>query len=121
MQLHTYHPMQSGLPTGSRIAWAELDDKFGDRLSGIGAWGDAAHRKRPSCHNTGSALDLMTGDPRTHLMIVLYALENRQRLMITRIISRGHVWSAKSNWMRGEYRGSSPHLDHGHLSINCDL
>ena len=121
MQLHTYHLMQSGLPTATRIAWAEFDDLYGGKLSAIGAWGDAAHRRRPSCHNTGSALDLMTRDAGVHTMIVLYALKTRERLTITRIISQRHVWSAKTNWMRGEYKGSNPHLDHVHLSINCDL
>ena len=120
MQLHTYHPMQSGMPTATRIAWAEFDDLYGDRLSAIGAWGDAAHRLRLSCHNTASALDLMTRDPGVHAMIVLYALKTRERLMIRRIISQRHVWSQKTNWMRAEYKGSRPHLDHVHLSINCD-
>lgn len=121
MQTHVYHPIQSGLPLETRTAWLELDDRFGDALSAIGAWGDASHRKRLSCHNTGKALDLSTRVPGKHAEIVLYALLHRDRLQIRRIISMRHVWSGKSNWQRAEYHGANPHLDHVHLSINCDL
>lgn len=121
MDTHIHHRVQAGLPIETAVAWMELDDRFGAGLTAIYAWGDAAHRRRPSCHNTGRAIDLMTGVPRDHAAIVLYALAHRDRLRIRRIISTRHVWSAKSNWQRAEYTGSNPHLDHVHLSINCDL
>lgn len=121
MYLDVHFPEQSGLPTETRIAWVEFDHMYGAHLTAIYAWGDAAHARRASCHNSGRALDLMTRDPGVHSQIVLAALSSRDRLKIRRIISRSHVWSAKSNWMRAEYGGSNPHNDHVHLSINCDL
>lgn len=115
------HPLQKGLPLETQIVWVELDLAFGARLTGMGAWGDPAHMARRSCHNTGHAIDAMTFRPEVHRVIVAWALENRTRFKIRRIISKGQRWSDSSGWKPVAYHGTDPHESHVHLSINCDL
>lgn len=110
--------MQTGLPLATQAVWREVARRW-PRLTGLGAWGDRAHRARKSCHNRGLALDCMTFDAATHAEIVQWALANRSQYKITLIISRRRKWSAATGWKPRPYVGASPHNDHVHLSIAC--
>jgi hypothetical protein len=117
--LRVHHPVQKGLPAFTHLVWLQLDDLYGAFLTGIGAWGDAQHAARVSCHNTGHAIDLMTLDRGIHMEIVVWAIANKERYNITRVISNGQVWTAKTGWKPRKYLGRSDHHDHVHLSIDC--
>lgn len=114
------HRPQAGIPASTLRAWQEVDALFGSRLKAIGAWGDAAHALRPSCHNTARALDLMTSDPKTQDDIVIWALASAVRLDIRRVIVRKRVWARLPRGKWSNYH-RTPHNDHVHLSIACDL
>jgi hypothetical protein len=112
-----FHPMQAGLPKATQIVWQEVDQLFGMRITGLGAWGDRRHAGTHSWHNTGQALDVMTSDRVVQNDVVTWALSQRGRLHIIEVISRRRIWSIRDNWAPRPYKGSSPHTDHVHLSI----
>jgi len=94
--------------------WDAVTSRFAG-LSNEGIWGDEAHQKRKSDHNTGDALDI--GVPSSS---VGYQLKNELVKMaanqpIKYIIHNGEIWNQQQGWH--PYHGSNPHTNHVHVSF----
>jgi hypothetical protein len=114
-----HHRMQHGLPGITQDLWEELDRRWGTRILGLQAWGDAAHRQSKSDHNTGYAIDVMTRDVPLQDEVVSWALlpTTRTSYRVSLVISRRRKWSAATKWRPAQYLGVSPHTDHVHISV----
>jgi hypothetical protein len=94
--------------------WDAVTSRFAG-LSNEGIWGDEAHQKRKSDHNTGDALDI--GVPSSS---VGYQLKNELVKMaanqpIKYIIHNGEIWNPQQGWH--PYHGNNPHTNHVHVSF----
>jgi len=119
--------MQADLPVDTQKLWRAVAAAW-PKLTGLGAWGDRSHQSRVSCHNynTGrpgvrgpKAVDCMTRDLAYGAKVAAWAVAHRTELGITLVIHNRKKWSAATKWKAAPYRGTSPHTDHVHLSVNC--
>lgn len=93
-----------------------------------GIYGDDAHQKRESDHNSITtsgkigprAIDFMTAreTERNALRALVLDPRFRKRYRISLFIDRRTLYSARNHWHGRPYNGTSPHVDHAHIS--CD-
>jgi len=109
----------------------QFDDTFSSRLRDSDGWvGDLRHSSRPSDHNPDAktgvvrAIDVdrdVSGKPKPDLMpdiadqIRLCAKAGDKR--IAYIIFNGRIASSRMGWRWRNYKGSSPHSHHCHISF----
>lgn len=119
--------MQQGLPPATQAVWRHAATTWPAIVS-IASWGDKAHQERPSCHNTGQAVDLQVarGSTPTPTEVALgdtiaaYYRANAAKHDVRVVIWNRRIASARRGWEWRPYRGTSPHTRHVHLSIGCD-
>jgi hypothetical protein len=80
-----------------------------------GIWGDEAHKKRKSDHNTGDAIDIAikgnNGDEVSGLVVAQAAANN-----VKYVIHNRRIWKPSTGWQ--PYKGSHAHDEHVHVSFN---
>jgi len=109
-------------PDGSNVrATQTLEDykkRFG--VTNLGIWGDEAHQKTKSDHNTGDAVDLGVSSIEQGNQVRDALLQEAQARGIKYIIFNRQIWSAeRSNEGWRPYDGSNPHTGHVHVSFNA--
>ncbi len=96
----------------------DYQERFG--VSNLGIWGDEAHKKRKSDHNTGDALDLGVSSIDQGQSVADALVSEAQARGIKYIIFNHQIWSTER---QGEgwrpYTGSNPHTTHVHTSFNA--
>jgi hypothetical protein len=99
-----------GLVGFARLAWQVLSKTFGLPMGG---W--RAHGSVPgSDHPKGKAIDIMTGNPLLHRLII----ELGKRLPGAKYwISMRQIALAREGWKARPYHGPNPHTDHVHWSF----
>jgi hypothetical protein len=93
-------------------------DSIASKFSGItneGIWGDEAHQKRKSDHNTGDALDIGVPSKIVGSQIKDELVSMASSQPIKYIIHNGQIWNAQQGWH--PYHGSNPHEGHVHVSF----
>lgn len=95
--------------------WDTLIAKHPD-IANWGIWGDEAHKKRKSDHNTGDAIDI--GVPNTargsEIANDLVAMAGDANIKY--LIHNKRIWKPDTGWQ--PYKGSHDHSGHIHVSYN---
>lgn len=108
-------PNYKGVNSNIQPLFDEYSKKY--NVGNLGIWGDKAHQKRKSDHNTGDAIDLDTHGQYRPEVIDSLVNEADQR-NIKYIIHNGKIWSkdkASQGWRN--YTGSNAHKGHIHVSF----
>ena len=98
----------------------DIFKQFSD-VTNLGIWGDKAHQKRKSDHNTGDAQDFGIKDIESGNAIANKLIAEAKERGIKYIVFNNKIWnpSISNEWR--PYRGSNPHKTHVHVSYNKDL
>jgi len=90
-------------------------------VTNLGIWGDKAHQKRKSDHNTGDAQDFGIKDIESGNAIANKLIAEAKERGVKYIVFNKRIWNPSiSNGWR-PYKGSNPHKNHVHVSYNKDL
>lgn len=96
----------------------DYKERFG--VTNLGIWGDEAHQKRKSDHNTGDAVDLGVSSIDQGNQVRDALLQEAEARGIKYIIFNRQIWSAERSdegWR--PYTGSNAHTSHVHVSFNA--
>jgi hypothetical protein len=98
--------------------WDALKSKYPD-VKDWGIWGDAAHRRRKSDHNTGDAIDIGINNTNEGQGVFNDVIASNQSGKfsgyIKYVIYNGQIWSPEKG-LRA-YKGKNPHSNHVHVSF----
>lgn len=110
-------PTSSGANPVAEQTWQEVSTQF-QGVKNLGIWGDEAHKKTKSDHNTGDALDIGIKDFNQGSEIAQKLIKEAQDKNIKYIIWNKQIWnpSISNSWR--PYDGKNPHTDHVHVSFN---
>lgn len=99
--------------------WQEISSQF-QGVKNYGIWGDKAHQKKKSDHNTGDALDIGILGVDQGTQIAQKLIKEAQDKNVKYIIWNKQIWnpSVSDSWR--PYNGDNPHTDHVHVSFNRD-
>lgn len=95
-----------------KAAAEEIASKF--QLYNIGGFATRGHVSN-SDHYTGHALDVMTSGTSKGPMVAEWSIANAKRLSVKYVIWNRRIWQ---NGVWKDYKGSSAHTDHVHISFN---
>jgi hypothetical protein len=94
----------------------DYKQRFG--VTNLGIWGDEAHKKTKSDHNTGDAADLGISSISQGQQVADALLQEAEARGIKYIIFNRKIWSVeRKNEGWRPYTGSNPHTDHVHASF----
>lgn len=95
--------------------WDRVTAKY-PSVANWGIWGDEAHKKRKSDHNTGDAIDIGIPDTKTGGQIAdeLVAVADAENIKY--LIHNKRIWRPDTGWQ--PYKGSHDHSGHIHVSFN---
>lgn len=96
-----------------RAAAREASQTFG--ITNIGGFATSGHIPG-SDHYVGLAIDIMCNIQQGG-QVSAWAVANATRLGIKYVIWNRQIWYPGKGW--GPYTGSSPHIDHVHISFNA--
>jgi len=107
----------SGANPVAEQTWQEVSTQF-PGVKHLGIWGDEAHKKTKSDHNTGDALDIGIKNADQGSEIAKKLIKEAQDKNIKYIIWNKQIWnpSISNSWR--PYDGKNPHTDHVHVSFN---
>lgn len=110
-------PATSGANPIAEQTWQEVSSQF-QGVKNLGIWGDEAHKKTVSDHNTGDALDIGILGVDQGTQIAQKLINEAQNKNIKYIIWNKQIWnpSISNSWR--PYDGKNPHTDHVHVSFN---
>lgn len=110
-------PASSGVNPTAEQTWQEVSSQF-QGVKNLGIWGDEAHKKTVSDHNTGDALDIGILGVDQGTQIAQKLINEAQNKNIKYIIWNKQIWnpSVSNSWRA--YNGDNPHTDHVHVSFN---
>lgn len=88
------------------------------KVGNLGIWGDEAHQKRASDHNTGDAQDFTFDSPQTADAAIAQLMKEAKERKVKYIVYNGRIWnpSISPDWR--PYKGTNPHKSHFHVSYN---
>ena len=125
--------IQPGIAPQTRALWIDSRARFGAQIKMYGAIGDASHQARKTCHVPRDAngrvlpalaldihpVKLATVDPRVGDEIVAWVNtpSQRARYGVARIIWNRRKATEATDWKFVPYHGTSPHIDHVHVSV----
>jgi len=107
----------SGANPIAEQTWQEISSQF-QGVKNYGIWGDKAHQKKVSDHNTGDALDIGILGVDQGTQIAQKLIKEAQDKNVKYIIWNKQIWnpSVSDSWR--PYNGDNPHTDHVHVSFN---
>jgi len=107
----------SGANPIAEQTWQEISSQF-QGVKNYGIWGDKAHQKKVSDHNTGDALDIGILGVDQGTQIAQKLIKEAQDKNVKYIIWNKQIWnpSVSNSWR--PYDGENPHTDHVHVSFN---
>ncbi len=95
--------------------WDTLIAKHPD-IANWGIWGDEAHKKRKSDHNTGDAIDIGVPNTARGSEIANDLVAMAVDANIKYLIHNKRIWKPDTGWQ--PYKGSHDHSGHIHVSYN---
>lgn len=95
--------------------WDTLIAKHPD-IANWGIWGDEAHKKRKSDHNTGDAIDIGVPNTTRGAEIANDLVAMAGDANIKYLIHNKRIWKPDTGWQ--PYKGSHDHSGHIHVSYN---
>ncbi len=107
-------------PDGSNVRATQTLEDYKERfgVSNLGIWGDEAHQRRKSDHNTGDAVDLGVSSIEQGDSVVDALVREADARGIKYIIFNNKIWStARRDEGWRNYTGSNPHTGHAHVSF----
>jgi hypothetical protein len=105
---------QAGVNPNVYTLWDSVTAQY-PSVENWGIWGDEAHKKRKSDHNTGDAIDIAIKDNNGESvagLVVAQAGANNVKY----VIHNRKIWKPDTGWR--PYKGSHAHPDHVHVSFN---
>jgi len=105
---------QPGVNPNVYTLWDSVTAQY-PNVENWGIWGDEAHKKRKSDHNTGDAIDIAiknnNGNEVAGLIVEQAAASN-----VKYVIHNRRIWKPSTGWQ--PYKGSHAHDEHVHVSFN---
>jgi len=105
---------QAGVNPNVYTLWDSVTAQY-PSVENWGIWGDEAHKKRKSDHNTGDAIDIAIKDNNGESvagLVVAQAGANNVKY----VIHNRKIWKPDTGWR--PYKGSHAHDEHVHVSFN---
>lgn len=107
----------SGANPIAEQTWKEVSSQF-QGVQNWGIWGDKAHQKKKSDHNTGDALDIGILGVDQGTQIAQKLIKEAQDKNVKYIIWNKQIWNPSISDSWRPYNGDNPHTDHVHVSFN---
>lgn len=105
---------QPGVNPNVYTLWDSVTARY-PSVENLGIWGDEAHKKRKSDHNTGDAIDIAIkdndGESVAGLVVSQAAASN-----VKYVIHNSKIWKPDTGWQ--PYKGRHDHSSHVHVSFN---
>lgn len=107
-------------PDGSNVRATQTMEDYKERfgITNLGIWGDEAHKKRKSDHNTGDAADLGIKSTEHGNEVTAALVAEADARGIKYIIFNGKIWSADKRDQGWRDFSGDPHRTHVHVSFN---